>query len=255
MSIAYGNSMYLKYYLLSLLLIAFVLTGCSSKETVKEKEIKKPVVKEIPPAKKILNFDLKDREYIRNNSIMTIDKIRFDYDKDKKLNLVGKLSTANYDKNGFLVSTIIYGKDETPRDSYTYKYDPYGTRIETDRMDANGVPVDKFTYEYDKHGNKIKSIRYDLDNKMEKYYLYKYDSNGNLTDDKWYDASGKLEYKIINKYDNDGNKMESYSYGEDGNLLSHYTYRLDDKGNIVEEAEFDIKGRPVGIVQYVYKYY
>jgi hypothetical protein len=255
MSIEYGISMYLKYYLLSMLASVILLTGCSSKEVVKEKEVKKPIVKEVVPPKRILNFDMKEREYARNNKIMTLEKIRFDYDKNEKLNLIGKLSIATYDRNGFLTSTIIYGKNESARNSYTYKYSADGTRIETDRLDQNGVPVDKFTYEYDKRGNKIKSVRYDLNNKMQKYYMYKYDSSGNLTEDKWYDVSDKLEYKIINKYDNSGNKIESYSYGEDGNLLSHYTYRLDDKGNIVEEAEFDLRGRPVGIVQYVYKYY
>ena len=29
--------------------------------------------------------------------IMAVEKIRFDYDKNDKLDLIGKLSTANYD--------------------------------------------------------------------------------------------------------------------------------------------------------------
>src|ERR1039458_10289448 len=92
-------------------------------------------------------------------------------------------------------------------------------------------------------------------NKMEKYYLYKYDRDGNLVEDKWYDVSGKLEYKIVNKYDSNEKKMESFSYGEDGKLLSRYSYRYNDKGNIVEEAEFNSNDKPVGIVQYIYKFY
>jgi len=203
---------------------------------MKEKEVEKKVEKKVVPPKKVLNFDMREREFARNNKIMVIDKIRFDYDKKGNLNLIGKLSTANYDKNGFITTTVIYGKNETIRDSYTYKFNSAGTRIETDKADFSDLPVNKFTYEYDKLGNKTKSVRYDIDNKMDKYYLYKYDNSGNLIEDKWYDVSGKLEYKIVNKYDGDGNKKESSSYGDDGKLISKYTYRYDDKGNIVEEA-------------------
>jgi hypothetical protein len=255
MLIAYWSTMYLKYYLLSFLVFSLLIIGCSSKEAVKEKEVKKKVERGVVPPKKVLSFDMRERVSVRNNRIMVIDKLRFDYDKNDKLNLIGKVSTANYDKNGFLITTIIYGKNETTRDSYTYKYGAGGTRTETDRADPNGIPLNKFTYEYDKHGNKIKSVRYDLNNKMEKYYLYKYDGDGNLIEDKWYDVSGKLEYKIVHKYESDGKKKESFSYGEDGKLLSRYSYRYDDKGNIVEEAEFNSKGQAVGIVQYIYKYY
>ena len=116
--------MYLKYYLWSFLVFSFLLTGCTSKETVKEKEVKNKVEKEVVPPKKILNFDMKEREYARTNKIMVVDKLRFDYDKDGKLNLMGKVATTNYDQNGFLTSTIIYGKNEIARNSYTYKYDP-----------------------------------------------------------------------------------------------------------------------------------
>jgi hypothetical protein len=247
--------MYLKYYLWSFLVFSFLLTGCTSKETIREKEVKKKVEKEVVPPKKVLNFDMKEREFVRVNRIMVIDKLRFDYDKNDKLILTGKVSTTNYDKNGFLTTTIIYGKNESIRDTYSYKFNSDGTRIETYRADPNGVPVNKFTYQYDKYGNKIKSVRYDFNNKKDKYYLYKYDSDGNLIEDKWYDVSGKLEYEIVNKYDVDGKKKESYSYGDDGKLISKYTYRYDDKGNIVEEAEFDSRGKAVGIIQYVYKFY
>src|ERR1035437_10326036 len=161
MLIAYRSTMYLKYYLLLFLVFSFLLAGCSSKEAVKEKEVKKKVETEVVPLKKVLSFDMRERESVRNNRIMVIDKLRFDYDKNDKLNLIGKVSTANYDQNGFLITTIIYGKNETTRDSYTYKYDARGTRIETDRADHNSVTLNKFTYEYDKHGNKIKSVRYD----------------------------------------------------------------------------------------------
>ena len=143
--------MYLKYYLLPFLVFSFLLAGCSSKEAVKEKEVKKKVEREVVPPKKGLNFDMKEREFVRNNRIMVIDKIRFDYDKNDKLVLIGKVSTTNYDKNGFLITTMIYGKNETIRDSYSYKFDSDGTRIETDRSDPYGVLLNKFTYDYDKH--------------------------------------------------------------------------------------------------------
>lgn len=245
----------MKYYLCLLFASILLFAGCSSRETVKEKETPKTVEKKVVPPKNILNFDMKEREYVRTNRIMVIDKLRFDYDKNKTLVPNGKVSTTTYDRNGFLTNTTIYGKNESVRDIYSYKYDPNGTRIETDRSDPNGVASEKFTYEYDRRGNKIKSVRYDLNNKMENYYLYKYDRQGNLIEDQWYDASGKLEYKIVNKYDELGNKKESRSYGDDGSLLAHYTYRYDANGNIVEEAQFDNRDKPVGIVQYVYKYY
>ena len=98
--------MYLKYYLLSFLVFSFLLTGCSSKETVKEKEVKKNVEREVVPPKKVLNFDMREREFVHSNKIMVIDKLRFDYDKNDKLNLIGKVSTANYDNNGFLIQDL-----------------------------------------------------------------------------------------------------------------------------------------------------
>jgi hypothetical protein len=245
----------MKFYISLILASILLFAGCASKEVVKEKEVPKTVEKNVAPPKKILSFDMKEREYVRKNHIMVIDKLRFDYDKNNTLIPNGKVSTTTYDQNGFLTNTTIYGKNESVRDIYSYKYDPYGTRIETDRSDPNGVPSEKFTYEYDRRGNKIKSVRYDLNNKMENYYLYKYDARGNLIEDQWYDASGKLEYKIVNKYDEEGNKTESRSYGDDGSFLAHFTYRYDANGNIVEEAQFDNRDKPVGIIQYVYQYY
>src|SRR5664279_5428011 len=106
MSITYRKLMCQKYIISSCLLVTIMLAGCTTRETVKEKEVTKKVVKEVPPPKKILNFDLREREFARNNNISVIDKLRFDYDKDDKLIPKGKVSSTSYDQNGFITRTI-----------------------------------------------------------------------------------------------------------------------------------------------------
>jgi len=134
-----------------------------------KKEVKKEVKPEIPVPPKALNFDMKERVYAKTNRIKSIEKMRFDYDKSGILVTKGKVSAINYDVNGFLTGTIIYGKNSDIEDSYTYKYDDKGIRTETYRSEANGGLKNKYTYEYDKTGNKVKSVRYDLNDKIEKY--------------------------------------------------------------------------------------
>jgi len=244
-----------KSSLLLIIFITLILAGCASREVTKEKEAKKEFKPEIPVPPKVLNFDMKERVYAKTNRIKSIDKVRFDYDRSGKLVPKGKVSTINYDVNGFLTGTIIYSKNSDIEDSYTYKYDDKGVRTETYRSEVSGGLKNKYTYEYDKTGNKIKSVRFDLHDKIEKYYLYKYDSNNNLLEDDWFDKSGKPEYRIVNKYSPDSRKEVSFTYGGNENLISSYKYKYDYKGNIVEEAQFDEKGKPVGIIQYVYIYY
>ena len=67
MLIAYRSTMYLKYYLLLFLVFSFLLAGCSSKEAVKEKEVKKKVEREVVPPKKVLRTNiLLFRHHIRH---------------------------------------------------------------------------------------------------------------------------------------------------------------------------------------------
>ena len=177
-------------FLIILLTAGFILSSCSSSKesaTQKRGEIQKPALKPIEEA---------EREFIKNEKIKSIDKISFDYDDSGKLINGEKQSTINYEPDGLMEETLIYGKNSQIDNIYKYSYDGKNFRIQTIRLTPDNKPDKKYTYEYNASGNKIKSVRYDLDGKMEKYYTYKYDDNQKLREEDWYDVSGKLEYKI-----------------------------------------------------------
>jgi len=231
------------------------LFGCSSsKESRYEQTPKKEDQKnKVVPVLKTM--EVRERETIKKLKISTVDRISFGYDSQGKLVGKGKVSSAKYDIKGFLVETITFDEKGRVQNRYEYRYNGKGFRTESLRYDAQDKPDKKYTYEYDEHGNKIKSIRYDMKDNAEKYYLYEYDSNLNLISDEWYNSSDDLEYKIETEYDNEGDKIASNSYNGNGTLISKYIFRYDDKKNLIEEQKYDNDGKPVGIIQYLYKYY
>lgn len=245
------TAMNLKLVFISVL-VSFIYFGCSSKETVKKDDGKRTETITKTPEKKLLNYEMRERELIKSNKVRTIEKIRFVYDKSGKPARESKVSTTEYDRNGFPMKAIFYDNKDKLKNSFTYKYDKSGNRIETIQLNDDNTPQYRFTYDYDRNGNKIKSTRLSSNGVMESYYTYEYDDENNLIKENWYNASGKKDYSIEYKYE-DGKKTESYSYDEKGNKLFRYVYKYDSKGNVVEEVQYD-GSNPLTVIQYVYKY-
>ena len=246
--------LHFKHFILIFIIICYLIGCSSSKETNYEQ---KPKEKEkiIEPTTVLKTMEVRERELVKKLKISTVDRINFEYDSNGKLVNKGKISTVKYNQKGFLTETTTFDKAGRIQNRFEYKYDTKGFRKESLRYDTQNKPDKKFSYEYDEVGNKIKSTRYNMNGNAEKYYVYEYDSKLNLISDEWYDASGDLEFKIETEYDEAGNKTVSFSYGENGKLTYKYVFKYDDKMNIIEEQKYDENDKPVGIIQYLYKYY
>jgi hypothetical protein len=241
----------LKYFSLVLIMYSFIvlINGCSS-----EKEVKKETGTKVSPPPKILNIESEERKYIKKNSIKEIDKLSFDFDKNRNPINEKKISAVKYDTDGFITETIIYNSSNKVENIFSYEY-KNNFRIKTIRETPEGNADKYYTYEYNKYGNKIKSTRYNLSGEMEKYYIYDYDDNGNLVKEIWYDKTGEKEYSIEYEYNNSGQKTAAKSYNENSDLVARYEYKYDKNGNIIEELRYDPDDDEVGVIQYIYKYY
>jgi hypothetical protein len=206
------------------------------------------------PARKMLNYEIRERDYIRSSGIKSIDKLSFYYDRKKKPVPEGKLSTVIYDRKGLVTETLNYNSDNEITSKYSYIYND-SIRVETKKFSPGGELENIYKYEYDYDGYKIKSYRYDLNGNLEKYYTYDYDDSGNLIRDNWFDKSGKMEFIIEHKYDENNKRIETITYDEQDNVVSKYSYRYDDEGNIIEEVKEDTDGTETGFIQYVYSYF
>ena len=248
--------------IISFLLFAFMLAGCSSSEETEKKEI--PEVKAVEITKlgvmkdkkfiiKVKEFE--DRSLIKSEKIKSIDKLSFDLSPNGKLVNGRKTSRELYDGDGFLNEMVFFNRAGKVGTEYEYKYNNEGYRIQTLRINSNGVPDKRYTYEYNKNVNKIKSTRYGITGNMEKFYIYEYDEKGNLINDLWFNADSTLEYKIVNKYDADGNKIESEAYLPDGERDNKIEYFYDKQGNLIEEVNYNSGDCKTGITQCLYKYF
>jgi hypothetical protein len=243
------------FALLLLSLLTFYQVGCSAGKQTRYEEVPKEETKEIKVPVPLKTMEVREREFIQQKKISTVERINFEYDSNGKLVNKGKLSASKYDAKGFLIETLVFDEKGRVQNKFEYKYNDKGLRTESLRFNEKNKFDKKYTYKYDKSGNKIKSIRYNANSGEEKYYLYDYDSELNLISDEWYDISGELEYKIENNYDDSGKKILSSSYNESGKLQSKNIFKYDERRNIIEEQKFDDNNKPVGIIQYVYKYY
>lgn len=238
-----------------LTLILFALSCAPTKEVRYEEKPKednsemklKPILK---------TMEVREREMADQLNIAAIERINFEYDKRGNLINKGKLSIAKFDNKGFLTETVVFDEMGNVQNRFEYKYNSNGLRTQSTRYDKHNKSDKIFKYEYDKQGIKIKALRYSIKDKLEKYYEYEYDSELNLIQDEWFDGDGNLEFKIENEYDRFGNKIESISIDESGSIVSKIVYKYDEKKKIVvEEQIFDADNKPVGIVQYLYKYF
>jgi hypothetical protein len=244
------------FYITALLLSFLVWNqiGCSSGKETRYEEVPKEETKEIKVPVTLKTMEVREREFIRQKKISTIERINFEYNRSGKLVNKGKLSTSKYDSKGFLIETIIFDEKGRVQNKFEYEYNDKGLRTESLRFNDKNKLDKKYTYQYDGLGNKVKSIRFNANGVEEKYYLYDYDQELNLITDEWYDFSGDLEYKIEYEYDDNGRKISSSTYDESGKLQSRYVFKYDDKKILIEEQKIE-NDNPVGIIQYLYKYY
>ncbi len=248
--------------IISFLIFALMLAGCSSFKETEKKEI--PEVKAVEITKLsvmknkafvIKTKELEDRSLIKSEKIKSIDKVSFDFSPNGTLVNGRKTSREQYDSDGFLNEMVFFNRAGKIGTEYEYQYNNAGYRIETLRINSNGVPDKRYTYEYDKHVNKIKSTCYSITGKMEKFYIYEYDEKGNLINDLWFNADSTLEYKIVNKYDADGNKIESEAYLPNGDMDNKIEYFYDKQGNLIEEVHYNSGDSKTGITQCLYKFF
>lgn len=245
------------FYITALLLSFLVCYqfGCSSSKETRYEEFPKEETKEIKAPVALKTMEVREREFIQQKKISTIERINFEYDRSGKLVNKGKLSTSKYDSKGFLIETIVFDEKGRVQNKFEYKYNEKGLRTQSVRFNEKNKLDKKYSYEYDKLGNKIKSTRFNVNGAEDKYYLYDYDSQLNLITDEWYDVSGDLEYKIENEYDDDRKKILSISYNESGKLQSKYVFKYDNQNILIEEQKLDEDNKPIGVIQYLYKYY
>jgi hypothetical protein len=236
-------------FLVSIYLVIVLINGCSSGREAEKENEKKPTI-----TKKIPNIEVEERGHVKSQNIKEIEKLDFDFDSKGKLISRGKLSTIEYDPDGFITETIVYDSKNKVENKFSYDY-KNNIRIKTTRYTPDGMVDKYYLYEYNKYGNKIKSIRYNLSNDMDKYYNYDYGEEGNLIKEAWYDKNGNEEYRIEYEYDDNGRKITAETYNQNGDLVSKYKFRYDAKGNIIEEEKYSPRGIQTGIIQYVYKYY
>ena len=234
------------FYLIGLYVLVLFLNGCSSgKEVKKENNIS---------TKRIVNIANEERNYIKGNNIRQIEKISFLIDENGNPVKGEKLSTINYNQDGYMTETDIYDSKGQLEYVYTYDY-KNNLRVKTTRFTKDGKSDKYYTYTYNKYNNKIKSSRYNLSRDMDKYYTYEYDDLGNLIRESWFDKSGKEEYHVEYEYDDNGRKTIAKSFNEEDDLVYQYQFRYDKKGNIIEEEKYNPDDEKVGVIQYVYRYY
>ncbi len=245
------------FLLVFLFPVMFFISSCSSGKPAVEEEKKttetaKEVVKD--PTRKLLFYEIREREYIRSAHIKSVEKLAFSYDRKKKPVPEGKLSTITYNDKGVITKTLNYGSNSEISSTFDYLYSNDTVRVESRKYSPVGELENIFKYEYDDDGYKIKSSRYGPSGVLEKYYTYEYDDTGNLIKENWYDASGAKEFSILYRYENN-KRSETVSYDGGDNIVSKYLYKYDDEGNIVEEIKYDADGKEVGFIQYIYSYY
>ncbi|MFZ0453910.1 MAG: hypothetical protein WAM24_09150 [Ignavibacteriaceae bacterium] len=246
--------------IISCLLFALMLIGCSSSKETEKKEIPEVKAVEITKQSVVKNKDFvikekefEDRNLIKSEKIKSIDKVSFDLSPDGLPVNGRKTAREQYDSDGFLIELIFFNHSGNVGTKYEYKYNNAGSRIETLRINSEGEPYKRYTYEYNKHINKIKSTCYSITGKMENFYIYEYDKKGNLINDLWFNADSTLEYKIVNKYDTDDKKIESEMYLPNGYGDNKIEYFYDKKGYLIEEVHYNAENSKTGITQSLYK--
>jgi hypothetical protein len=147
---------------------------------------------------------------------------------------------------------VEYGKDNNFGQETLYtKYHTEGNVTTQTAYNAEGSVIYKQILKFNERNSLTEKIWLTADNKVTSKEIYKYSEEGNCIKETMTGPEGKIE--IL--YDEYGLKKESISMNTDGRVLKNYSYIIDRYGNTDEEVKYDMFGKPVYLIKFVYEYY
>ncbi len=182
----------------------------------------------------------------------------------------------HYDDKG---NKIVYFQSDYNYLDYkiTYKYDTRGNRIERVLYDKNDSISEIFTYHYDEKNNLIKLIKY-LNMGFDRYnsttclfddnknlyeeiiddngifckYTFIYNETGNIIEEKTYNKSNIIQRKSIYEYLNEVKVYQKILFYNENALIDHtFEFKYDKKGNYIEAIWYE---ENVMQLRYTYSY-
>ena len=147
-----------------------------------------------------------------------------------------------YDRNGMLISSINYNRNNEVTSEYNYEYDRFGNWIlesffrKRDSLTMWGNSPEKKTrkeWKYDNNKNKVEMSEYDYESLKSKK-TYKYDFDDNIIEENKYFSDGRLWSKSIYDYVGDNN-VKIIDYNSKGQKSKEITNTFDNNGRIIEE--------------------
>lgn len=138
-----------------------------------------------------------------------------------------------YDKNGNLLSSLIYDPYGNLIQSETYQYDAEGREILQESYDAKENTTYRFESAYDENGVRTTRGYYNT----QFYALEEYDENGNMTLVTYYNGAGETVSSIVEKtYDEAGRIVKEIRYeGDRKSIESSRECVYDENDRLVKE--------------------
>ncbi|MBC8485228.1 MAG: hypothetical protein H8D45_04215 [Bacteroidetes bacterium] len=158
---------------------------------------------------------------------------------------------VDYDENNKPVSGVVYMPGNTDQEKLFTKFEAQGNITTQTAFSAEGFVVYKQVLEYDENKNLLKKKWLSADDKVTSKEMYKYNKEGKCTREIMTSTEGKIE----TLYDEYGMKKESLGMDSDGRIIRNYTYTIDRYGNMDEEIRYDMFGKPMYLVKFMYDYY
>ena len=213
-----------------LVLLVFLLVGCSSNNGVKELSEPVDVI--------TFNEEIKNDQIITNGKNFDIDQVfEEDFEYEEKSGFLKRKTITSYEKNGInkfslyfeyendqIVTENFYRDDNKLISKTFYKYDKKNRLIEEKSVIKNDIKVLK-EYEYKENMNNI-TIFYPNGEVMREEIIY-FDSNNRVLKKESYNSEGKLngtrkmfyEDEYITKYTTiENSKIRNKTYEEKNNM-------------------------------------
>ena len=157
----------------------------------------------------------------------------------------------DYDENNKPESGVVYMPGNVDQEKLFTKFETHGNITTQTAFSADGFVVYKQVLKYDENKNLLEKKWVSADDKVTSKEEYKYNKEGKCTREIMTGPEGKIE----TLYDEYGMKKESIGMNSDGRILRNYTYTIDRYGNMDEEIRYDMFGKPMYLVKFVYEYY
>ena len=146
-----------------------------------------------------------------------------------------KTSRSKYNKNGYLLETLTFGKKGDTVTVENFGYDKHGNRVFYERKSISGVY--KKTSKYNEEDNILLESGYDGSAAFKTVYIY--NNAGKITEIKYY-ADNMLDEKRVYSYT--GNKAIVKILHKGKTLRSTIKLLFNAKGDIVEEVVLSLEG-------------